>query len=185
MEKIIHRGMATQLSLTLYYTGKLCKNGHLAKRRTSNGNCLMCEPIHYGKSYKKHVESHKIRMHTYYKNNAEHINETNRSWYEAHPDAIKKYNDRGYAKDKSRYILQGNKRRMNIKQATPLWFEREAIAALYVECDRISLDTGTPHHVDHIVPIKQELVCGLNCLANLQILTAVQNLKKKNYWITQ
>lgn len=26
-----------------YYTGKPCKNGHIAKRRTLHGNCVECQ----------------------------------------------------------------------------------------------------------------------------------------------
>lgn len=36
------------------------------------------------------------------------------------------------------------------------------------------------HHVDHEIPLSHPLVCGLHCLANLQYLTAEENLAKGN-----
>ena len=40
--KIIFRKKAKGLKLNRYFTGKLCKNGHISERNTKTGNCLIC-----------------------------------------------------------------------------------------------------------------------------------------------
>lgn len=42
---------------------------------------------------------------------------------------------------------------------------------------------GRKVHVDHIVPLKGTLVCGLHCGDNMQLLTDSLNSKKHNsFW---
>lgn len=72
------------------------------------------------------------------------------------------------------------KRRALKMRATPAWADLDAIAAVYAECRRLTLETGIPHHVDHIVPLKSKTVCGLHVETNLQILTGHDNLSKGN-----
>jgi hypothetical protein len=64
--------------------------------------------------------------------------------------------------------------------ATPAWADLSAIRAIYLEARRITEVTGQPHHVDHVVPLKSPLVCGLHIACNLQILPATANLIKGN-----
>lgn len=72
-------------------------------------------------------------------------------------------------------------RRTRVKsQATPTWARMETILPFYREARARTKATKIPHHVDHIVPLKSSIVCGLHCAENLQVVTALENLKKHN-----
>lgn len=75
-----------------------------------------------------------------------------------------------------------NKRYRRQIDATPGWAQFEEIRAKYEERDRIIRETGIPHHVDHIIPLQGKLVCGLHVAANLRVITAKENLAKKNHF---
>jgi hypothetical protein len=64
--------------------------------------------------------------------------------------------------------------------ATMRWANRGAMLNLYQEAKRLSVVTGVPHHVDHIVPLQSHWVCGLHCEQNMQILTGSENSRKGN-----
>lgn len=72
------------------------------------------------------------------------------------------------------------KRRAAKLQATPKWADLDKVRLLYAEAQRLSMKTGTPYHVDHIVPLSSKKVCGLHCESNLQILPGEDNLRKGN-----
>ena len=55
--------------------------------------------------------------------------------------------------------------------------EYQRILFIYKECARITEETGVPHHVDHIHPISKG---GKHHPDNLQILTAVENIRKRD-----
>lgn len=76
----------------------------------------------------------------------------------------------------------GAQRRVLSKKATPSWADKEAIAGMY-QLAAIFNSTGINLHVDHIIPLKSSKVSGLHCEANLQLLSATENIIKGNrYW---
>jgi hypothetical protein len=81
--------------------------------------------------------------------------------------------------------LKRHPRRSYIEQvilATPPWVSHKEMMELHAAKIQRTLDTGVEHVLDHIVPLKHSLVCGLNVPWNLQILTRAQNAAKSNIW---
>jgi len=70
------------------------------------------------------------------------------------------------------------KRRKLEREATPRWANKEAIRAMYREAVSRSLETGIPHEVDHIVPLRGKGVRGLHVEFNLRVVTKAANRAK-------
>lgn len=60
-----------------------------------------------------------------------------------------------------------------VKAATPIWADLNKIDSVY-------LNRPEGYHVDHIIPLRGENVCGLHIDSNLQYLKAEENMKKGN-----
>jgi 5-methylcytosine-specific restriction endonuclease McrA len=57
----------------------------------------------------------------------------------------------------------------------------DELRAIYRECHRLRAQ-GKPYTVDHIVPLRSPLVCGLHVPWNLQVITEAENTAKSNKW---
>jgi hypothetical protein len=93
--------------------------------------------------------------------------------------------EKAYAKkwredNKPHLAAKSAARRALRQNATPPWVDFEAIQEVYDFAAVMSADTGEPWHVDHIHPLKHELICGLHWAGNLQVLPASTNLSKNN-----
>ena len=65
-------------------------------------------------------------------------------------------------------------------QRTPRWSNLEEIEEYYEQAKYITESSGTPQHVDHVIPLQGERVSGLHVSDNLCILPAAENLSKSN-----
>lgn len=69
------------------------------------------------------------------------------------------------------------------RRAMPAWAAPGAIKAKWIESKIRTAKTGIQHSVDHIVPLKHPLVCGLHVHWNLQVIPLTDNVRKSNkHW---
>lgn len=186
----------------MYKKCSSCKEEKLFSEFNKNKNradgyhiqCKLCR-----KHYRK-ANQHRISKYgkNYYESNKDAITERTQSYYETNKNKIadrhKIYqeinkvvlnvyykNYREVYKDK-RAALQSKRRAIKLN-ASPNWLTRqdlEQIAELYEIAKAFKLYTGQEYHVDHIVPLQGENVCGLHVPWNLQVIPAKENLSKSN-----
>lgn len=78
-------------------------------------------------------------------------------------------------------------RRANRISRTPSWVDKEFEDFFLKEIYHLAIlrenCTGFKWQVDHSVPFQSELVCGMHCSDNMQLIPAFENLSKSNrYW---
>lgn len=90
--------------------------------------------------------------------------------------------DKWYSNRPLRAFHQAKRRASKLK-ATPSWltdYDWEMIRWTYSAAKVAEEHYGEPYHVDHIIPLQGENVCGLHVPWNLQVITAKDNLSKSN-----
>jgi hypothetical protein len=121
----------------------------------------------------------------YCKANKELIVEQRKAQYLANKEAIAEKH-KAYQKANP-YIINAKsaRRRATKLQATPSWANKEHIDSIYLLAS-INREAGYDVQVDHIVPLRSDMVCGLHCESNLQLLQGSDNISKGNrHWPDQ
>lgn len=120
------------------------------------------------RTHSKHKEKRNTAAAEYRAANLEHMRALGRAWSKNNLDKAREYNARKRAA-KLRAL-----RIPSTELEAFLLREIYALAKLRTVC------TGRAWHVDHIVPLQSNVVCGLHCAANLRIVTAEENFSKGN-----
>ena len=98
-------------------------------------------------------------------------------WDREHPERVRAMKAK-WSKNNPGMMLASVRRRQTMKaSATPPWSELKAIQAVYIRARKLGKE------VDHIVPLRSKIVCGLHVLANLAIVSMKKNRSKGNrHW---
>ena len=105
----------------------------------------------------------------------------------ANPERQKEHSRKYQLANRAIVCAASTRRKAARLSATPSWagseFEVFAMEEAYTLAALRAAITGIPYHVDHVVPLRSPLVCGLHCIANLSVIPASVNLAKGNrYW---
>ena len=78
------------------------------------------------------------------------------------------------------YAANAARRRAAKAKATPAWANEFFIAEAYALARLRTKTTGVRWTVDHVVPLRSKLVCGLHVETNLAVIPASENFAKGN-----
>ena len=160
--EVVKRKDALAEGKMYYFTGKPCKQGHVALRRAVNGCCTECEKV------KNNSEKRKQYMTEYATNNRDKIRKIASTWQK---------NNKGKVNANTAVRHAAKMKRK------PNWLSKEQklhIRCLYQVAAMRTRESGQEWHVDHIVPMQGKDVCGLHVPWNMQVIPATDNMKKNN-----
>jgi 5-methylcytosine-specific restriction endonuclease McrA len=133
--------------------------------RLVNREQLLAKKKEYYNSNKEKVLA---QRKNYYNSNKEKRLTQMKLWRETNPDKVN---------------AKTAKRRAQKLRATPPWLTTEdyqKIESFYILAKQLTQATEIPHEVDHIIPLQGKIVSGLHVPWNLQVIPAIENIKKGN-----
>lgn len=172
--------------------GKPCTHGHDSGRYAKGNECAECVRSRAKRRYAADPEKVKAINNAWRKRNPEDAQKADRKYAAANPERIKanhlrwrkanpeKHNANGLKWQKENPAKHAAKiacYRAHKLKATPVWLtaeQKSAILDFYQNASVRGLE------VDHIIPLRGKVVCGLHVPWNLQFLTRSENASKSN-----
>lgn len=182
------RAEAKAAGAKYYFTGEPCKHGHIAPRKTK-GACLECLKDEWARGNETRAEYFRAY------NQREDVKERKSDWYQENreqvihaaatrPAHVRREYQEAWKERNLVWVRADTKaRRRKHRQATPTWITRvqkSQIRELYKIAITMTQTTGEQYVVDHIYPLRSEIVCGLHVPWNLRVVTRDENLRKSN-----
>lgn len=137
-----------------------------------------------------HKEMRSASFRRFYEENKEGLQARGRAYHAANKEKSNEYSRQYAASDPERQYLrkrryrQENQDKCNASsgryraarlQSVPGWVDEFAVSEIYRTASLMGLE------VDHIVPLRSPLVCGLHWEGNMQVIPRLENLRKNNY----
>jgi len=107
---VVTREEAIKRGDVLYFIGGQCKNGHVSRRYTINGGCVVCNSEQCRKYYIKNKESRNEYSKQRYYKNIERYQISNKIWKAANKDRVRELN-----------VNWQNENREKVRQSVRKW----------------------------------------------------------------
>jgi len=162
--------------LSEFYKDTRAKNG-------VGGRCKTCD-LEYQQGRK--LEKHASHLLWYAKNGTAWNDKKREGTKEKRlRSALERASTLGVLDDKRTAAWRKNRASRMLRKvaATPTWVDathRMKISVVYALTQQLQEATGSIYHVDHIVPLHSNLVCGLHVWWNLQPLSEKNNILKND-----
>lgn len=125
--------------------------------------------------YCKHCVAEKTKQWRI--NNLDKARKSNLNWAAKNSKKTSAYVAKWRASNPAKKRAERAKERA--KQAMPKWVDSISIVKIYAEMVDLR-KKGLDVHVDHIIPLNTDTVCGLHVPWNLRIVNASENRRKHN-----
>lgn len=172
-----------------------CNNAFLGKY------CKPCRKVYNSSWYEKNASVVKARSIKYYQDHKEQCTMNNLLWTKANPTKVslsklkwrtnnpevnRTLQEQYFSNHRSYYVSKGAEYRARKLHATPSWLTLDDLFVIEEMYDLARLRTATTAikwEVDHIVPLRGELVCGLHIPSNLRVIPKRDNCQKGNRYV--
>lgn len=162
-------------------------------------NCVVCEKVFVSRNPKKYcskickkiVASEYKKQYTeknkevikeknaeYYLKNKEKINKRNKKYELKNQEKVRKRRKQWRKENPEKQAVHSSNRRARKRNATLNLDLNSQFNKIYSKRIKLQKNTGIKHNVDHIIPLKNDNICGLHVPWNLQILTFEENMIK-------
>lgn len=104
-------------------------------------------------------------------------------YYRANKDSCLKSSKRHRLENKGKYKLYSRAYKLRKVNRTPIWTtpkDKQVMQAYYDLSIRLSNCLNIPFEVDHIIPLRGQVVSGLHVPSNLTVITKSENARKSN-----
>ena len=154
-------------------------------------HCKLCAIKHVSEWQKANPEKRAPVKAKWQKANPQKGAAATMKWYAAHYTAYRAKNRNALNAWQSQWKRNNTpqvnastaRRRAGKMRATPVWANGFFIQEAYRLAKLRTKVTGFEWQVDHVVPLRSKLVCGLHVENNLQVIPALHNQSKGNrYW---
>lgn len=157
---------------------------HAEQAREKTRAWAAANPERKKESDRRYTQENKERLRSkgasYRLKNWSALVEKKRAYRQANAERVNLKRRLSYAASRDGRAASNAARKALKIRACPPWADRFVIEWHYFYAVYLTKETGVLHQVDHVVPLRHPLVCGLHCEANLQAIPASENLAKGN-----
>jgi hypothetical protein len=171
--------------------------GFCKDRKSRDGHAWECKACNTARAVKwksDNAEKARVTWQLWYADNCEKRRAESLRWARENPEKKRAQANKWSAENREKVRAWGAewraenpekvrakaaRRRAQVLCATPAWADHAKINAVYAWAKHLE-ELGVKCHVDHIVPLQGELVCGLHVHYNLRVVIDIENIKKHN-----